>query len=97
MEDDARNIKSFQFFLKPVAKGLIIAVKARISPILAIFDPSTFPTRIPGDPFRIAVIEATNSGAEVPKATMVNPIRRSGRPSLLPREYAHLTSICPPT
>ena len=36
-------------------------------------------------------------GNSYPKATMVNPIRRSGRPSLLPREDAKFTSISPPT
>ena len=52
----------------------------RTNRILAIFDPITFPTiaSLAGIVFDAAIIVTTNSGAEVPKAIIVRPIRIGG-------------------
>ena len=54
--------------------GNIITVIAKTSAMLAIFDPITFPSAISGCPVTAAPKLTINSGAEVPKATIVRPI-----------------------
>ena len=48
--------------------------------MLKILEPTTFPTAIPVSPFCEATTEVTNSGKEVPTATMVSPIKVSDIP-----------------
>ena len=55
--------------------GEIVADIPRIKRILKIFDPIAFPRARPLSPFRVATIEVTSSGREVPIATMVRPIK----------------------
>ena len=58
--------------------------------------PTALPRAMPGSPFLAAITEVTNSGNEVPMATMVSPTSAS----LIPRERAMmlalLTTSCPP-
>jgi len=46
-------------------------------------DPKTFPIAMSACPFRAAAIEAEISGNEVPKATIVTPIKDSSTQNLL--------------
>ena len=46
----------------------------KIKKILKMLEPITLPTAISLSPFFAAIIEVTNSGNEVPKATIVKPI-----------------------
>ncbi len=52
--------------------------------ILKIFEPTILPIAISAFPRLAAVTEVTNSGRDVPNATMVNPIIRS----LTPKYFA---------
>ena len=58
----------------------------KIRNTLKILEPTTFPRAMSLSPFLAATIEVTNSGREVPTATMVRPIRASLRPV----SYTHL-------
>ena len=60
--------------------GSIVADNPKIRRILKIFEPITLPTAISLSPFFAAIIEVTNSGSDVPKATIVRPIKASLRP-----------------
>lgn len=54
--------------------GLTIAASPRMNQRLKILEPITFPTeRFPLSP-KAAIAERKSSGAEVPNATIVNPI-----------------------
>ncbi len=55
-----------------------------MNPRLKILEPTTLLTEISAFPAKTALIVTANSGAEVPKATMVRPITKSE----IPREYA---------
>ena len=44
------------------------------------FEPTTLPTAMPGEPFSAAVTLATSSGLEVPKPTRVSPISSGETP-----------------
>lgn len=57
-----------------MAKGEIIAVIPKTSPIFAIFEPITFPKEISENPFKAACKLTINSGAEVANETTVSPI-----------------------
>jgi hypothetical protein len=59
--------------------GATIAVIPKTKPILAILDPTTFPTTIPGSSFNIAIILTINSGRLVPNATNVMPTTIVGK------------------
>ncbi len=52
----------------------------RIRSVFEIFDPIILPNAIPELPFMLASILTTNSGAEVPKATIVRPITKEEMP-----------------
>ncbi len=60
-----------------VGKGLIRAISPRIKPKLKMLDPTTLEREISESPLNAAVAVTRNSGAEVPKATIVRPITRS--------------------
>ena len=47
-------------------------------------------------PFRAAVTEVTSSGREVPRATMVRPMKRSDRPTMRARAVAASTAMSAP-
>lgn len=57
-------------------------------------EPTTFPITMPGEPSKIAIIDETNSGKEVPRATTVTPITKEGIPRLKPIFSAELIN-CP--
>jgi hypothetical protein len=69
-------------------RGRIIAVMPRIRPMLARFDPITFPTARSEFPPSAATVQTTNSGADVPKETTVRPTTMG----LTPREPANLAA-----
>ena len=54
----------------------------RIKPMLARFDPRTFPTAMSAFPRSVARIATINSGAEVPRETTVSPMTMGLRPRL---------------
>ena len=49
------------------------AVIPRIRRIFAVFEPITLPKEIPAELFNAAFILTTNSGVDVPNATIVRP------------------------
>lgn len=63
---------------------------------MAILLPIIFPMVIPSAPSRLDVIFTTNSGAEVPKATIVSPITISETLSFFASEDAPSTSKSAP-
>ncbi len=67
-----------------------------ISKILNILEPTTFPSAKSHSPFLAATIEVTNSGSDVPKATIVSPISVSLRPKDLAISVALSTTRFPP-
>ena len=64
--------------------------------ILAIFEPTTFPSEISGDPFITASIETTSSQSDVPKPTTISPIKNSETLSFFPIAIALDISISAP-
>ncbi len=60
-----------------VVMGRIMAVPPRINPRLKILEPITFPIDISDCCVKAALMVTANSGADVPKATMVSPIIKS--------------------
>lgn len=77
--------------------GLITADTPRIQNILKIFDPTIFPMAISFCPLRAATIEVTSSGSDVPTATIVRPITRSGIPKSVAIVIDPSTNIFPHT
>ena len=73
----------------------IAAGRPKTSRTLAILDPTTFPIAKPETPSRTALIEITNSGAEVPNATIVSPTINFGIPNLSATPTAPLISRSP--
>lgn len=59
--------------------------------MFAILLPITFPIVIPVTPFRLELILTTNSGADVPNATIVSPIIISEILNFLASEEAPIT------
>ena len=57
--------------------------------------PTMLPMAIPLAPDRAALMATTSSGAEVPNATTVRPIRMEGMPNLSARATAPLTNKSP--
>ena len=55
--------------------GEITADVPRIKRILNIFEPIAFPRASALSPFRVATMEVTSSGSDVPIATIVRPIK----------------------
>ena len=68
----------------------------KIKKILKILEPITFPTAISLSPFLAAMIDVTNSGNEVPTATIVNPMIASLSPKNLAISFAPSTDKSPP-
>ena len=67
----------------------------RTSKTLAVFDPTTLPRAIPEAPLKVALIAMSNSGADVPKATMVKLIINAGIPNLWLKLTAPFTKPSP--
>ena len=68
----------------------------KTSNMLNIFDPITFPIAISVSPFFIATIEVTNSGNDVPIATIDKPTKFALIPNKVAMEVAESTTISPP-
>ena len=56
--------------------GTIAAVQPTIISVLKILLPTTFPIAMSALPFSAETTLTVNSGADVPKATIVNPITK---------------------
>ena len=76
--------------------GKIVADAPIIRKILKIFEPTTLPTAISLSPFLAAITDVTNSGRDVPHATIVRPISASLRPKNLAISFAPSTDKSPP-
>ena len=63
---------------------------------MKIFEPTILPIAISAFPFLAAVTEATNSGSDVPKATIVKPINFSLIPIAVAIAVAAFTEILAP-
>ncbi len=79
-----------------IGKGAIIAAAPRISNILAILLPKTFPIAISELPLILEMILIFNSGMDVPKDTMVRPITMLDNPYRVPNEVAPSTNTSAP-
>ena len=75
--------------------GFISTAKGIANNTFAILEPTTFPIAIPGYPPSEALIDIANSGAEVPKATMVRAITKTGILSTPDKETAPFTKNSP--
>ena len=64
--------------------------------MLAMFEPTTLPSAMPGAPAKAALREVTSSGIEVPKPTIVSPISRGDSPIRAASATAPRTSRSPP-
>jgi hypothetical protein len=80
-----------------MVSGVIIAVIPSTNPILAMFEPITFPREISLNPSRAACILTNNSGAEVAKETTVSPMIIFDNLSLKDKPIAARTKNSPPT
>ena len=83
---DTKSIIGSSFFktLSSIFKGLIIADKPRTKPMFAIFEPMILPRAIDSAFLRADTKLMNNSGADVPKATIVEPMIIV----LMPRDFA---------
>ena len=88
MEANKEKGISFQAVPFFTCKVEIIEDIPSIAKMLNIFEPITFPKAISEEPDSTAEIETTSSGAEVPKATIVNPITIGETFNLLAIELA---------
>ena len=79
-----------------MAMGKRSAANPKISPTLAMFEPTTLPTAIASAPFKVAVRLAANSGALVPKATTVRPMTKGLSLKRRAKLEANLTNSSPP-
>ena len=79
-----------------IERGWIRAARPRIKRMLRIFEPMTFPRTISVLPEARALIETASSGAEVPKAIIVKPIRVLGMRKLVAVEEAPSTKRSAP-
>jgi hypothetical protein len=82
--------------LRSKTTGTIIAETATTMVTLAMFDPSTLPTYIPGKPEILALIEVNNSGALVPNAMVVAAMNSLERPDRWATTTALSTVQSPP-
>ena len=76
--------------------GDIAALAPKINKILKIFEPTTLPNARSFSPFFEATTEVTNSGSDVPIATIVNPIKVSLHPNYSAISVALFTTRSPP-
>lgn len=79
-----------------ILMGNRIALNPNTNEILAILDPITFPIEISLFPSKAALILTNNSGADVPKATIVNPMRPWLKPNFNAKDEAPSTKNFPP-
>ncbi len=80
----------------PKGTGPMTALTPKISMILKMFDPTTFPTAISFRPLKAATAEVNSSGREVPAETTVMAISRSLTPILDAASTAAFTTKRPP-
>ena len=76
--------------------GEITADIPRIKRILNMFEPIAFPRASALSPFRVATMEVTSSGSDVPIATIVRPIKFWLTPKDTAIWLALLTTRLPP-
>src|SRR5699024_7922979 len=76
--------------------GFITAANPKTKSMLNKFEPITLPIAISVSPFFIATIDVTNSGREVPTATIVSPTKLALIPNDVAISVAEFTTISPP-
>ena len=72
--------------------GLIADAVPKINNKLNVLEPSIFPRAISSSPFNIATTDVTNSGREVPIATIVSPISLSLMPKVVAISFEEFTT-----
>lgn len=72
-----KNIQSV-FFIPLIIIGLTSIDKGIANNTFAIFEPTTFPIAIPEYPLKEAFADIANSGADVPKETIVTATTKVG-------------------
>ena len=82
--------------LRSKTTGAIIAETATTMITLAMFEPTTLPTDMPGKPDMLALIDVNNSGALVPNAMMVAAMNSFERPDRSATTTALSTVQSPP-
>lgn len=92
----SENGISIKYVLFVIGKGAIIAAAPRISNILAILLPNTFPMAISELPLILEMILIFNSGMDVPNDTIVRPITMLDNPYRVPNEVAPSTNTSAP-
>ena len=76
-----------------IGMAAMMAVTPNTKPIFAIFEPIALPIAKLGTPFKAASAETNISGADVPKAMTVKPIKTGVIPKCLASEALPLTNI----
>jgi hypothetical protein len=87
---------SMVLVLRRIASGVIMLVIPTISSMLLRLLPKTFAIASSDDHWSAALILTTNSGSEVPSATMVRPMTRSDMPNFLAISLAPSTKKSAP-
>lgn len=102
---DPSNANGISFRTVPLdmERDLKHAVSPRIRRIFAMFDQTIFQSTSSLAPLKLPIMLTTNSGADVPNATIVNPITRSDIRSFFAsddapstKKSAHLMSMINP-
>src|SRR3990167_8318224 len=90
-----RSIKGISFHIVECWRVIpfIQTTMPRMRRMFAILDPIIFPTAMSVTPFNVEEMLTDNSGADVPKATMVRPITREETPRRLANDEAQSTKI----
>ena len=86
-----------KYFFRLIITERRATVNPNTNPMLAILEPIIFPTAIPDLPSKVAFKLTINSGAEVPKETIVIPISNGDTLNLFAKPTALLTRRSPPT
>ena len=76
----------------PVVNGFTVAEIPNTNRILKILEPITLPSAISFSPFLAATTLVTNSGSDVPTATIVKPTRLSAKSLSIPIAVAPVTA-----
>ena len=96
MTADTRSIIQSIIDSDNTFSGQIVADIPNMNSILKRLEPMALPSASPLSPFRVAVIEVTSSGSDVPIAIIVSPIKFSLTPKSLAIRQALSTTSVPP-
>jgi len=91
---DMNNV-SVRSLMSGFGNWVTVAQTPRTRRILAMLEPITLPSAMPGAPFKFADMVTSNSGADVPNDTIVRPITVGDMPNMLARPTAPRIRISP--